>query len=282
MTGGQSCFRVMLHRAGDGALAFPLIAFGAWWYITKLLFSVHIMRDGLIIQEGHFIPVKPFIDHDDTCYDWNNVEIIDFRPDIPTIMGAPTVMPPLPGVLLDKGTRPFRKDHQLFFPYDTISESFYINQQRGNIPRNIVLFPKPAVVKRKTFGTKLRNGVIYLLILFIVFIGYPLYRGDGIILNAVAPTLAELMPDAVEKAISMHPEWSYATTLPMRGAALAAHATPASLTPIFFAPQNATNMFGYAVLFWLVKFTSRDQQVVLMANFIGELGNPKRNAEKAQ
>lgn len=235
-------------------LALPAVAIGAWWYITKLLFAVHIMRDGLIIQEGYITPVKPFVDHDDHCYDWNEIEIIDFRPDIPTIKTT------------TRGPIPFSETNPRYVPYAEIYESLYINQQRGNIPREVVLFQKTAAAARSRFGEKVRNGLFYLAILFAVFIGYPLYVGDGSLFNSVAPTLAEIMPDAVGQAIATHPEWQLETKLKLRGTALAARVTPSSLFT-FFQPDNSHNVLGYAVIFWIMKFQNRDQQVSMIASY---------------
>jgi hypothetical protein len=239
-------------------LALPVVVIGALWYVMNALefVMVQVMRDGLIVQTASLIPLKPFVDVDNHLYDWSEIEVIDFRSANPTVKTTTLGVRPY---VTPKHMKP--RDNA----FDAMSECLFINQQRGIIPREVVLFGKLPAAPRRSFGEKVRNGVFYLAVLFGIFIVPPLYAGGGRLFDAVAPTLAEIMPDAVGKAIDAHPDWQLGTKLKLRGIALAAVATPTSLLPLF-EPTDSHNQLPYALLYWILKFETRDQQVSMVAS----------------
>jgi hypothetical protein len=215
------------------------------------------MNDGIIFCNLNFIPMKPFVIQDTRSYDWNDIGIMDFRGESPTLKTS--------GVT---SSWPLVR-HSRFVPYDKIAEDLYVDQRHGKIPQNVVIFQPQALAKPAKTKSWLEKAVFFVFMVAVVAIGYPFYVGGGSLLQAVAPGLVAIGPDASELAISRHPEWPFTKKLELRAITTALSvAQLTSLTEFFGLRRNTLDSLWFVPVFWTMQFASRETQVDLLAHII--------------
>jgi hypothetical protein len=239
------------------------------WMRRSFTYRIAVMKDGIIFQEFALIPLiplKPFTELKNYCYDWNDIEIIDFRGRYTTLKTIGSDAPFIP----------LRKRNNIVIPSHQIAESLFIHQQRGIIPHNVVIFQPQAASQsqraKRGFFARLQTAVFWVFVLAAIVVGYPLYVGGGSLLQAVIPKIADIAPDAADRAISRHPDWPLSTKLKLRAITTSTHAAPLNfLMDVLGLRQNSLEYLKIVPLFWVMQFTSRETQVDWLAQVISGL-----------
>lgn len=245
-------------------LAFLIIAVIAVgisaWLFFRFSFRIAVMNDGIIFQDIAFCPKKPFAFPIHECVGWDEIEIIDFRGQYPSLKTT------------SGKTWPTKLRNNPFVPYAKIAEDLYVDQHQGKLPQKVVIFQGQGPAQAPARRSRLGDLFFFLIVVAAIVVGYPAYKGRGSIPQAVAPMVGNILPDAVQLAISQHPEWPTGVKLELRTIAAASPLiSPLSqLAEIFGYRQNASEYFSLITLFWIMELTSRDFQVKVFADDIAK------------
>jgi hypothetical protein len=229
--------------------------------------SLDVLRDGLVFRE-HNSDGKGDYSHSFESFDWKEIDYLDVRTTHIEIK-------------LKSGRERFRSFEPTAKERRELAEKWSTYQQVGDIPSNVPLLHRDeALVEPQKaephkagpgFLSRVREAIFFVLVLAVIAIGYPYYVGGGSLLQAVAPGVAEIAPDAAELAISKHPEWPATNKLGLRTITTTLHAAPLNfLTNLSGLRQNSLEYLWFVPIFWIQKLTSRETQVDFLADFFIE------------